>query len=101
MIDRNATLSHHVFKMPQAQRIGHVPAHARQNHVERIMQPFEHSGHHRIQRFHRVSVVRVVPHIIADRLTATKPPGIAHSTASLLHVASRPQPGPKKVVLSR
>jgi hypothetical protein len=30
-------------------------------------------SHHRIQRFHRASVVRVVPHIMADRLTATKP----------------------------
>src|SRR5882762_5957912 len=37
MIDRYAALSHHLFEVPQAQRIGHVPAHASQDHVERIM----------------------------------------------------------------
>jgi hypothetical protein len=39
--------------VPQAQRVGHIPAHASHNHVERIMQAFEYSVHRRIQRFHR------------------------------------------------
>jgi hypothetical protein len=53
VIDRNAAPSHHVFEVPQAQRVGHVPAHASQDHIERIVQAFEHSGHRRIQRLHR------------------------------------------------
>lgn len=53
MIGRNATLSHHFFEVPQAQRIGHKLAHASQNHIERIMQAFEHSGRHWIQCLHR------------------------------------------------
>jgi hypothetical protein len=35
MIDRNAALSHHFFEVSQAQRVGHVPTHASQDHVER------------------------------------------------------------------
>lgn len=73
MIDRNPTFGHHFFEMPQAQWIGHVPAHASQNHVEPIMQAFEHSATGGFSVFVELSVVHVVPHMIADRLTATEP----------------------------
>jgi hypothetical protein len=53
MIDRDAALSHHLLKVPQAKRIGRVPAHASQNHIERVMQAFEHSGHRGINVFIR------------------------------------------------
>lgn len=53
MIDRDAALIHHFFGMSQAQRIGHLPAYARQHYVEWIGQVFEYSGHCRIQRRHQ------------------------------------------------
>ncbi|RKR31677.1 hypothetical protein B0G82_7909 [Paraburkholderia sp. BL17N1] len=37
----------------QAQRISHVPTHARQHHIKRVMEAFEHSGHRQIQRRHQ------------------------------------------------
>ena len=40
MIDRRPTFGHHFFKMTQTQRIGDIPAHARQNHLQRIVQAF-------------------------------------------------------------
>ena len=43
------------IEVPQVQRIGHVSAHTNQDHLERKMQAFEHSGHRRIQRLHRAS----------------------------------------------
>jgi hypothetical protein len=54
MIDRNSALGHHLFKMAQAQRIRHLPPHAHQHHVERVVQALEHLCHGRIQvLFHR------------------------------------------------
>ncbi|SIT35922.1 hypothetical protein BN2475_60004 [Paraburkholderia ribeironis] len=53
VIDCNSTPSDLFFNVTQAQRIGNVPAHASQDHVERIMQALEYSGHRRIQRRHR------------------------------------------------
>jgi hypothetical protein len=53
------------------------------------MQAFEHSGHCRIQRrLHELSIVRVVPHIITERLTATDPLSFL---ASFTGVAWRPR----------
>jgi len=42
MIDREATLGHHLLQITQAQRIGHVPAHTQQDHVQRMVQALEH-----------------------------------------------------------
>jgi hypothetical protein len=54
MIDRNAALGHHLFKMAQAQRIRHVPPHAEQDDVERVVQALEHLCDSWIQvLFHR------------------------------------------------
>src|SRR5674476_1277603 len=36
VVDKYAALLHHFFHMPQAQRVGHVPAHAREHHFKRI-----------------------------------------------------------------
>src|SRR6202795_4537730 len=52
MIDRNSTLGHHFLEMTQAKRIGNVPTHAGQHYFQRIVQPFEHPCHTRIQRLH-------------------------------------------------
>ena len=48
MIDRRPTFGHHFFKMTQTQRIGDVPAHARQNHLQRIVQAFQYLGQRRV-----------------------------------------------------
>src|SRR5258708_1538270 len=58
MIDCNSALSHHLFQVTQAQRIGHVPAHAHQDHIERVMQAFKHARyswvHDLVHRSHRL-----------------------------------------------
>jgi len=58
MIDRSSALSHHLFQMTQAQRIGHVPAHAHQDHTPRVMQAFKHARyswvHGLLHRSHRL-----------------------------------------------
>ena len=43
MVDCNSTFSHHFFQVTQAQRIGHIPAHAHQNDIKRVMQAFKHA----------------------------------------------------------
>ncbi len=47
--DVDATLSHHLFEIPHTQPIRHIPAHARQDYIEQVMQTFEHTGYCRIQ----------------------------------------------------
>ena len=42
VIDFDATFGPHFFDMAQAERIGHVPANARQDDFSRMMQPQEH-----------------------------------------------------------
>jgi hypothetical protein len=51
VIDCNATFSHHFLKLPQTERIGHVPAHARQDHFNRIVQPQENAAQRFVHRF--------------------------------------------------
>jgi hypothetical protein len=53
MIDRDLAFGHHFLEIAQAQRVGHVPAHARQDHIKWVMQAFKHAGHGRIQRLHQ------------------------------------------------
>jgi hypothetical protein len=64
MIDRDPTFAHHLFKIAQAQRVCHVPTHAQQHHVQRIVQPLQHFGYRRTQRFHcrSTSFCKVPPH---------------------------------------
>jgi len=38
VIDRNPTLGHHLLQIPKTQRIRAIPAHTRQNHIQRKMQ---------------------------------------------------------------
>jgi len=52
MIDRNSTLGHHFLEMTQAKQIGDVSTHAGQDHFQRIVQPFKHACHTRIQCLH-------------------------------------------------
>jgi hypothetical protein len=59
MIDRSPTFGHHFFKITQTQRIRDVPAHARQNHLQRIVQAFQYLGKRRVQRLHRFSHQRL------------------------------------------
>ena len=42
MIDEDAALGHHLLDVPQAQRIGRVPTHADQHHVQREGHPLDH-----------------------------------------------------------
>jgi len=51
VIDDHAALGHHLFNVAQDQRVGRVPAHADQHHLQRIVQPLDHLAqrlnHHR------------------------------------------------------
>lgn len=38
MIHRDTPLGHHFFKITQAQRVRHVPAHTQQDHVQWVVQ---------------------------------------------------------------
>jgi hypothetical protein len=38
MIDRDTALGHHLFKITQTERVGDVPPHAQQHHIERIVE---------------------------------------------------------------
>ena len=41
VVNANTAFPHHFLNMAQAQRIGPIPAHARQHHFEGIVKPFE------------------------------------------------------------
>ena len=41
VIDENTALLHHLLDVPQAQRVRHIPAHAGEHHLKRVVQPFE------------------------------------------------------------
>ena len=51
VIDGYAALGHHLLDVTQAQRIGCVPAHAREHHLQRVVPPLDHLAqcreHHR------------------------------------------------------
>src|SRR3984885_573545 len=70
MIYRDSTFRHHLFQMSQAQRICDIPPHAGQNDIQRIMQPFQYSGHGWVQ--HRS---QALPHalILAQPLLRQNP----------------------------
>ncbi|PRX84444.1 hypothetical protein, partial [Paraburkholderia sp. BL25I1N1] len=57
----------------QAQRISHVPTHARQHHIKRVMETFEHSATAGFNVVIKLSVVYIIPYIIGDQPIATKP----------------------------
>jgi hypothetical protein len=42
VIDLHAVLCHHLFDVPQAQRVGGVPAHTDQHHLQQSMHTLEH-----------------------------------------------------------
>src|ERR1700688_4835411 len=50
MIDRDTALGHHLFKITQTERVGDVPPHAQQHHIERIVQTLQHPGDARSKR---------------------------------------------------
>ena len=41
VVNDNTAFPHHFLNMGQAQRLGHIPAHARQHHFKGIVKPFE------------------------------------------------------------
>ena len=51
VIDFDATFGPHFFDLPQAKRIGHVPANARQDDFSPMMPPQEHATQSFVQRF--------------------------------------------------
>jgi hypothetical protein len=54
VIDKDAALGgHHLFDVPQAQRIGRVPANADQHHFQRVVQPLDH--------LRSASIIRFIP----------------------------------------
>ena len=50
VIDNHAALGHHLFHVAQAQRVGRVPAHADQHHLQRTVHPLPDSLHGNEQR---------------------------------------------------
>ena len=50
VIDLNTVFRNHLFEITQTQRIGHVPAHTPQNHVQREVQPLQNFGARRTMR---------------------------------------------------
>lgn len=42
VINDNAALGHHFLNVPQAQRIGRVPANTREHHLQRVVHPLDH-----------------------------------------------------------
>jgi ABC-type phosphate/phosphonate transport system substrate-binding protein len=59
VIDRDASFSHRLFQVSQAWRIGDIRAHARQNHIEWIVQAFQYFGQRRVQRLHQFTRLRI------------------------------------------
>jgi hypothetical protein len=62
VVNGHATLRHHLFQVPHAQRVGHISANAGQHHAQRVV----HSLNHLAQcRDHRLSLssqpVRSIP----------------------------------------
>jgi hypothetical protein len=92
MIDRDTALRHHLFEMAKAQRVGHIPAHARQDNIERIVLALKHARYCWIQSLHKASDRSAFErHMIAQRLTATVPHAICdRSKVCLGHSARKP-----------
>ena len=44
MIDADGALSHHRLEIPKTERIGHIPSHAQQHHIQRIMKSLQNLG---------------------------------------------------------
>src|SRR5258705_1226629 len=53
MIDRDTALGHHLFKITQTERVGDVPPHAQQHHIERIVEALQDPGDARSKRLSR------------------------------------------------
>src|SRR3979409_1652343 len=53
MIDRDTALGHHLFKITQTERVGDVPPHAQQHHIERIVEALRDPGDARSKRLSR------------------------------------------------
>jgi hypothetical protein len=63
VINDNATFGHHLLNVPQAQRIGRVPAHAGKHHFQRVVHALDHLiqgfDHRRGLGFHVAEEYRV------------------------------------------
>ena len=46
VIDEHASLGHQLFDLTQAQRVGRIPAHGHQHHLQRIAHPLDHLAKH-------------------------------------------------------
>jgi hypothetical protein len=49
MIDLDAALSHHLFQISHTQPVGHVPPHAHQHYIKRVVQAFKYARQGRSQ----------------------------------------------------
>ncbi len=65
MVNENETLSHHLFKVTQAQGKSKVPANALGDDIDRVMKPFESFSEQRHDR--------LLEKISPPPLNATKP----------------------------
>jgi multidrug efflux pump subunit AcrA (membrane-fusion protein) len=80
MVDRDSALRHHLFQVSKAQRIRHIPADTRQDHIERIVQTLEHP----CQGWIAVAIVLcVAPLIPRGTRGATGDPPPARTTTAL------------------
>src|ERR1700751_2029587 len=61
MIHRDPTLGHQLLQMTQAQRISNIPAHEGQDHIQRIVQPFEDPGYRWIQCLPHAFLLHLLP----------------------------------------
>jgi len=50
VVDLHATLGHHLLEISQAQRVGGVPTHAHQHHLQREVQPFDYAAQRRVRQ---------------------------------------------------
>ena len=41
MVNENAAVLHHFFRVPKTQRVGHLPTHAREHDLQWVMQPLQ------------------------------------------------------------
>src|ERR1700722_2202010 len=93
VIGLNTVFRNHLFEITQTQRIGHVPAHTPQDHVQREVQPFHNFGDARRQRlsrnpfllhrgFWQIFHPKILPHLVI----ATEPLASAAGDEALLPV---------------
>jgi hypothetical protein len=70
VVDDHAAFLHHLFEVAKAQRIRHIPAHAREHHFQRIAHPLDHRAQRCDHRLHLV--VKISGQLTKYALIATE-----------------------------